>query len=193
VSPDDLRQHRGLGLQIEDVELVRAEQRALAVLEEPVPELLDRDRGPLVPALEEDVDHLAEGADGLLRETGSHLIEDPAHGFLEAVGRRDDAVHERRKGLFCVAAREQASGLQLVGVRADSRAKCVPVLGGSDHDRGLAGAKAGVEELADRRGQLVELRVDLHSVLGRRSALEERFPAHLGHNVPEARRDIPDL
>jgi hypothetical protein len=56
--------------------------------------------------------------------------------------------------------------------------------GRGDDNRGFADLKAGVEERADRGGELGELGVDLHSVRGRRSTLEKRRPAHLQCNVP---------
>jgi hypothetical protein len=135
----------------------------------------------LLPALGEQVDHLAEGADRPLGEAACDLVEQAAHGLLEGLARWDVAVHEGCEGLVRVAAREHAlltQRLDVVAASLELRAESLPVIGARDHDRRLAGPKAGVEERADRRGELVELGVDLHSVPGGRSALEKHRPAH---------------
>src|SRR3954467_8023876 len=113
VGADDLRERRGLRVEVEDVELVCAQQRDPPLLEQSVPELLERDRGGLVPTLKEKVDHLPEGPNRPLGETARDLVDGGAEPLLEAVGRGQLALHERGERLTCVVVGEETLLLEL--------------------------------------------------------------------------------
>src|SRR4051794_35446573 len=194
VCPDDLRERRGLRLVVEDVELVCAEQRDLPLLEQSVPELLERDRGGLVSSLKEKVDHLAESSDRPPGEAARDLLGRRADHLLEAGGRGQLALPERSERLVRVVVGQETLLLELVEfppAALELVAERLLVASGRDHERRLARAESGVEEPPDRDGELVEFAVDLHPVPGRRSTLEERRPVHCAYNVPGVLRVIP--
>src|SRR5581483_9905349 len=180
VDADDLRQCRGLNIDVEDVQVVAAQKREPAAFGELVPEFFERDRAGLVSLSPEQVDHLAEGAGRLVWEAGCYAVDHSPDDALEALRGGRLAVHERLKGVLGITANKKAVRLELVddpAVRRDLCYESLPVRGGRELLRRLAAAKAGVQIPADRISELAEVVVDLDRVISRRRCLEKGRPA----------------
>ena len=83
VHAHDLGERAALDVELEDVEVVAAEEREGARLGELVPELLECDRRRLLPAPPEHVDHLAEGPDRPAGEARARLVHEAADDLPE--------------------------------------------------------------------------------------------------------------
>ena len=142
------RQCPALHSHVEDVEPVSAQEREVSRFGEPVPQRFERDRLVAFPALGEQVDHLAEGANPLPREPLGRAVDDGGDHLVEAPGRDLPALAERRECLLRIEVR-QATRLgersSIPAGRGEHLRERLVVLRRRDHDRGLADREPGRE------------------------------------------------
>lgn len=181
----DLRQARRLRLAIEDVELVRAQEREAAAPREAVPEFLDRDCSVVLASVREHIDHLAEHARPCTRERVRELVDETADDLVERGGGRVPVVQDRIEQPRRIAGDEHPVELELVDVPAplgECRKQSSAMRRGCDQQRRRAALEAGGEEVRNGLRKLGNLAVDLDCMAVISPAREEFLPIR---HVPE--------
>ena len=189
VQVADVPERRDLGLPVEDVEPVAAEEREAARACQAVPQLLERNRCVLLSPLAQQIDHLAVDANPRLREAGRELVEQSAGQPLERGLSRQRAVHDLLERRVRVGADEQSERVDSLRVPARSGEALeheARVRRARDEDRGLTLVEAGGEVRGDGIGKLVGLGVDLRRMGRRRLGPGETHRRSVG-GIPDGR------
>ena len=175
----DAWQRLELGVRVEDVETIAAEERELPRRGERVPAPLELVGGVRPAALTEHVDHLAEDPNRAPGPPPLSAVEQVDDDLLEPLGNAAGRIVDCRHGLFGVRDDEQAGFLrarQAPTARVEVRAEQLDVVGRDDEDSRLVALEPHGEKGRNRFCEVGRVRVDLDPVRAGAGAAEELSP-----------------